>query len=251
VSGVTDDLGEAVSLPHPPRRIVSLVPSLTDAIASVDRTLLVAATQWCTHPADLSLPRIRGTKNPDLAAIAALSPDLVIANQEENRRLDVERLRRLGIPVWVTRIESIEDAFAALRRLFNEALGVAAPSWLDQAEDIWSQPPSLQLRAAILIWRDPWMAVGAPTFTDSLAARLGLTNIFRDRAGGRYPHITPDELGDAEVVLLPDEPYAFSTTNGPDALPGCATRLVSGRLLTWYGPSLLEARPELTAAIAD
>ena len=98
-----DDLGHAVVLPDTPVcRVVSLVPSLTEAVAATRRDALVGATDWCTHPADLDVARVRGTKNPDRAAIAALEPDLVIANKEENRELDVSRLRQSGVPVWVT-----------------------------------------------------------------------------------------------------------------------------------------------------
>src|SRR3954451_13929778 len=100
-----DDLGGPVRLERPPRRLVSLVPSLTEALAVTVPDRLVGATDWCTHPADLDVQRVRGTKNPDRAAIVALRPDLVVANREENRRLDVERLRAAGLPVWVTVIE--------------------------------------------------------------------------------------------------------------------------------------------------
>ena len=97
-----DDLGADVPLPAPATRVVSLVPSLTEALAVTAPDLLVGATDWCTHPADLDVTRVRGTKNPDLAAIRALSPDLVVANKEENRELDVRRLRDAGVAVWVT-----------------------------------------------------------------------------------------------------------------------------------------------------
>ena len=105
---VSDDLGADVPMPGPPARVVSLVPSLTEALAVSAPDRLVGATDWCTHPADLDVPRVRGTKNPDLAAIRALSPDLVVANMEENRELDVRRLRDSGVAVWVTRIETVE-----------------------------------------------------------------------------------------------------------------------------------------------
>ena len=93
---LADDLGHRMVLPRRPQRLVSLVPSLTEALAATVPERLVGATDWCTHPADLSVARVRGTKNPDRAAIAALAPDLVVANQEENRRTDVERLRAAG-----------------------------------------------------------------------------------------------------------------------------------------------------------
>ena len=244
-----DDLGEPVDLGRPIRRVVSLVPSLTESVASLDPALIVGATDWCTHPADLQTTRIRGTKNPDVAKIIALRPDLVLANKEENRRTDVERLRAAGVPVWVTVIETVADALDSLDRLFTEALGVPLPPWLVQARAAWSRPaPSVTEDVAIAIWRDPWMVVGPDTFTGDLAARLGWRNVFDDPdQTERYPHTSVEEIiaRDPSVVVLPDEPYVFSATDGPEAFPAIATRLVSGRLLTWYGPSLATARETL------
>jgi ABC-type Fe3+-hydroxamate transport system substrate-binding protein len=255
-----DDLGYPVGLARPARRVVSLVPSLTETVAATRREALVGATQWCTHPSDLEVQRVRGTKNPDLGAVTGLRPDLVLANKEENRRLDVERLRAAGVPVWVTDIRTLDGAIASLRRMFSAALGWPEPPWLAQAERAWREPvPGLPLRAAIAIWRDPWMVVGSRTFTGDLLARLGIENVFGEHAD-RYPTVTVSDIVQArpELVLLPDEPYPFSATDGPEAFAagpgntagGLPTVLVSGRLLTWYGPSLLTARAELTAALA-
>src|SRR5699024_2265180 len=91
----------------PALRVVSLVPSLTEAVAATRRRALVGATDWCTHPADLQVRRVRGTKNVDRQAVIDLRPDLVVANKEENREVDVLRLREAGVPVWVTVIEDV------------------------------------------------------------------------------------------------------------------------------------------------
>lgn len=248
---MVDDLGYPVPLTDPARRVVSLVPSLTESVALTRPGALAGATTWCTHPADLDVPRVRGTKNPDLTAIRALAPDLVLANQEENRRVDVERLRAAGIPVWVTVIRTLDEALASLRRMFRDALDWPEPPWLTQAEQVWAEPvPSPRVRAVVPIWRDPWMVVGSDTFTGDLAARLGLDNVYADHPG-RYPHV---ELSDLEarrpdLIVLPDEPYAFSATDGPEMFPGRRIALVAGRDLTWYGPSLVTARPALLAAL--
>src|ERR1700753_1723575 len=122
-----DDLGYPVPVAGPAARVVSLVPSLTESVAVTRPDALAGATIWCTHPRDLDVPRVRGPKNPDLKAVAALRPDLVLANQEETRRVDVERLRAAGIPVWVTVIRTLDEAFSSLRRLFTLALRVARP----------------------------------------------------------------------------------------------------------------------------
>jgi ABC-type Fe3+-hydroxamate transport system substrate-binding protein len=249
--GLRDDLGTAVPLPSPPRRVVSLVPSLTEALAVTVPDRLVGATDWCSHPAGLEVPRVRGTKNPDRSAVQALRPDLVVANREENRRLDVDRLRAAGVPVWVTVIESVDQALASMTRLFDEVLQVGTPEWLVTARAEWARPPELPgTRVAVPVWRDPWMVIGARTFTGDVLARLGLVNVFADSAE-RYPHVDLPQLraADAELVLLPDEPYLFTAQDGPEAFPGTTTVLVSGRHLTWYGPSLVTARADLLDAL--
>jgi ABC-type Fe3+-hydroxamate transport system substrate-binding protein len=253
VATVTDDLGFAMASAGPKRRVVSLVPSLTESIAATRRNALVGATDWCTHPVDLDVTRVRGTKNPDVAKIVALQPDLVLANKEENRRKDVDRLRAAGIPVWVTVIESVAQALDSLRRMFVDGLRWEVPSWLDDAAEQWRAPaPRRQLRVAVPVWRDPWMVIGTRTFGGDLLARLGLDNVFGDVAE-RYPRVTIEEI-DArrpDVILLPDEPYRFAAGDGPDAFPGTRCALVEGRALTWYGPSLVTARSVLEAAIEN
>jgi ABC-type Fe3+-hydroxamate transport system substrate-binding protein len=246
-----DDLGTLVDLPTVVHRVVSLVPSLTEAIALSEPDLLVGATDWCTHPADLAVERVRGTKNPDLRRIAALTPDLVVCNQEENRRLDVERLRAQGIAVWVTVTEDLDQALGALDRLFTVALDRPRPAWLDAADAVWAIPAAGPRRSvAVAIWRDPWMVVGEPTFTSSLLARLGFDNVFAGRAE-RYPSVALEDVqhAGADLIVLPDEPYAFHPGDGPEVFPGLRAVLLSGRHLTWYGPSLVEARRALESAL--
>ena len=247
-----DDLGQPVPAGRPVRRVVSLVPSLTESVAATRPEALAGATDWCTHPPGLPVRRVRGTKNPDLAAITRLRPDVVLANQEENRRLDVERLRAAGIPVWVTVIRTLEEAFISLRRLFTVALGWPEPDWLADAELAWHTPAAgSRLRVVIPVWRDPWMVVGSSTFTGDLAARLGLDNVYRDHPE-RYPHVTLEDMTarQPDVVVLPDEPYAFSAADGPEAFPQHRVALVEGRSLTWYGPSLLTARARLAGQLS-
>jgi len=242
-----DDLGHPFHAAGPARRVVCLVPSITEALAGTRPGAVVGATDWCTHPADLDVVRVRGTKNPDLRAIRDLSPDLVVANQEENRELDVRRLREAGVPVWVTVTETVPEAVESLGRLFDQALGWPPPDWLAEARRLWTGPlPPVTARVAIPIWRDPWMVVGRSTFTGDLVRRLGWDNVFADHEQ-RYPHVDSHDIdrAGADVVLLPDEPYRFTPGDGPESFVHTPTRLVSGRLLTWYGPSLVEARDAL------
>jgi ABC-type Fe3+-hydroxamate transport system substrate-binding protein len=251
--GLLDDLGHPLLLDEPPRRVVSLVPSLTEALAVTVPDRLVGATQWCTHPPDLDIIRVRGTKNPDRRVILDLAPDLVVANQEENRRLDVDRLRAAGVPVWVTVVESMDDALRSMYRLFADVLGVGTPQWLQTAAQEWNRPaPQPELRVVVPIWRDPWMVVGARTFSGDVLSRLGLVNLFGEDEQ-RYPQVDLERLQamDADAVLLPDEPYVFTADDGPEAFPGLRTVLVSGRELTWYGPSLATARTRLLQQIRN
>ena len=245
-----DDLGHAVDVPPSVRRVVSLVPSLTEAIAATVPGVLVGATDWCTYPSGLEVVRVRATKNPDRATIAALAPDLVVANMEENRELDVRRLREAGFAVWVTRIETVAEAVSSMSRLFTEALGVAEPAWLGAVRAAWEAPVvPLGVRVAVPVWRDPWFVVGSSTFAGDVLHRLGLVNVFGD-SDQRYPRIEVSRLAsdNVDLVLLPDEPYAFAAADGPEAV-AVRTALVDGRSLTWYGPSLLTAREDLLAAV--
>ncbi|WP_338748710.1 helical backbone metal receptor [Janibacter alittae] len=247
----TDDLGTALASGPPPQRVVSLVPSLTEAISATCPEALVGATDWCTHPEDLEVTRVRGTKNPNLKVIAGLEPDLVVVNKEENRELDVRRMRERGIAVWVTDIEDVPSALTSMRRLVVGALQQPVPGWLDRAEELWRTPPlAPRGRLVVPIWRDPWMVVGPRTYTTDLLSRLGWSNAFAGPDADpdkRYPHVDLADIDrdDVDLVLLPDEPYEFTADDGPEAFAQAPTQLVSGRLLTWYGPAMVEAHEVL------
>ncbi|ROQ62747.1 ABC-type Fe3+-hydroxamate transport system substrate-binding protein [Streptomyces sp. 840.1] len=233
-------------------RVVSLVPSLTEAVAGSGPGLLVGVTDWCTHPAGLRAARVGGTKNPDVPAILALRPDLVVANEEENREPDLAALRDAGTEVLLTTVRTLDDAFAELDRLLTAACGLPRPRWLDEAEAAWAAlpPPSAPRRAVVPVWRKPWMVLGRDTFAGDLLARLGVHNVYADHAE-RYPRIPLHELNavGADLVVLPDEPYRFTAADGPEAFPALPAALVDGRFLTWYGPSLVRAPEALRAAL--
>jgi ABC-type Fe3+-hydroxamate transport system substrate-binding protein len=234
----------------PVRRVVSLVPSLTEAVAVTAPGLLVGATDWCSHPAGLDVVRVRGTKNPDVSAIVALAPDLVIANEEENRAPDLAALRAAGLPVMVTEVRSLSQAFTELSRVLIEGCGLDRPRWLDEAEAAWRDvtPYRPRLRAVVPIWRRPWMALGRDTFAGDLLARLGVDHVHAGDAE-RYPRFDPAGLPAADLVVLPDEPYRFTAEDGPEAFPGLPAAFVDGRHLTWYGPSLAEAPAAIGRAL--
>ena len=243
-----DDEGRPVTVAPSVQRMVSIVPSLTEAVAATAPGLLVGATDWCTHPAELDVARVRGTKNPDVARIVELAPDLVLANHEENRRPDLDALRAAGLAVYVTDIRTLDGAFASLARMLA-ACRLDRPRWLDEAERPGPRCRSRcrRRRAVIPIWRRPWMAVGRDTFTGAVLARLGVDNVLAEDPE-RYPRIDPAALPAHDLVVLPDEPYEFTVDDGPEAFPDVPSVLVSGRLLTWYGPSLGSGRPRAAAA---
>ncbi|WP_240804049.1 helical backbone metal receptor [Streptomyces sp. A0592] len=234
------------------RRVVSLVPSLTEAVAVSAPGLLVGVTDWCTHPGDLgAAERIGGTKNPDVRRIAELRPDLVIANEEENRAPDLAALRAAGAEVLVTEVRDLPQALRELDRVLVGALGLTRPGWLADAEAAWARAePVGELTAFVPVWRRPWMVLGRDTFAGDLLARLGVRNVYAGHAE-RYPRIPAEELAAAgcDLVVLPDEPYRFTAGDGPEAFPGLPAALVSGRHLTWYGPSLADAPRVLAQAL--
>ncbi|MFD7500234.1 helical backbone metal receptor [Streptomyces sp. NPDC059850] len=235
------------------RSVVSLVPSLTESVAATAPGLLTGVTDWCSHPPGLRAERVGGTKNPNTARIAALAPDLVLANEEENRAPDLAALRAAGLKVMVTEVRTLEQAFAELDRVLVHGCGLPRPGWLDEAEAAWADVRTTGARrpAVVPVWRRPWMVLGRDTFAGDLLSRLGVRHLYADHPE-RYPRIPIDELTrrGAELVVLPDEPYRFTADDGPEAFPGLPAALVSGRHLTWYGPSLAEAPAVLGAALA-
>ncbi|WP_432191819.1 helical backbone metal receptor [Streptomyces sp. bgisy027] len=233
-------------------RVVSLVPSLTEAVAVSAPGALVGATDWCSHPAGLDVTRVGGTKNPKADRIVALAPDLVIANEEENRAPDLDALRAAGVEVLVTEVRDVPQAFRELARVLDACGVPARPRWLDEAERTWSSLPAPERRttAVVPIWRRPWMVLGRDTFAGDVLARLGVDHLHATHEDC-YPRIPPHDLlaSAPDVVVLPDEPYRFTADDGPEAFPGLPCALVSGRHLTWYGPSLAEAPRVLSEAL--
>lgn len=247
---VVDDLGVPLPVGLRPRRVVSLVPSLTEAVALTAPGLLVGATDYCTHPSSLDVSRVGGSKYPDIERVLALRPDLVLANAEENRPSDVTALRATGLAVWVTAPGTVHAAITSLGRMLTGALDLDEPGWLREAAEVWARPEPEWVTALAPVWRRPWVVIGRDTFAGDVLRHLGVRNVYADHPE-RYPRPALDELRccSADLVVLPDEPYMFTADDGPEAFPGTPYALVSGRHLTWYGPSLGAARALLTAQI--
>jgi ABC-type Fe3+-hydroxamate transport system substrate-binding protein len=246
-----DDLGESVPLAGSPTRVVSLVPSITEAVAVSAPGVLVGATDYCVHPVGLDVARVGGSKYPTLDAVRALRPDLVLANAEENRPQDVAALRGEGVAVWVTEAAAtVPLALDSIGRLLAEVFDLAGarePAWLSEALAHWSgPPPRVWATAVVPVWRRPWVVLGRDTFAGDVLRRLGVANALAGHAD-RYPRPPLAELtgllrdGTADLVVLPDEPYRFTPEDGPESFPGFRCAHLDGRLLTWCGPSLAEA----------
>lgn len=210
-------------------RVASLVPSVTETLAAWGRDP-VACTRFCERP---DLPHVGGTKDPDLEAVAASRPDLVVVDVEENRREDHDRLVELGLPVHVLHVRAVDDVGPALEGL-AVALGLDPAAVVPQASAV-EEPAPVRARAFVPIWRRPWMALGRPTYGASLLARLGIEVAFGER--GPYPGIDLAEVvaEAVDVVLAPSEPYPFTARQLPELEPLGPVVFVDGQDLFWWG----------------
>lgn len=245
-----------------PRRIVSLVPSLTEALFAFgvgDR--LVGRTRYCTQPPRSvgRIPKVGGTKKVDVARVLQLEPDLVVAVREENTRGDVEALMQADVPVFLGSPATIAEAVKMLRELAGRVEAPLAGEVLEPIERTLGRlrdSAKETRRVFVPIWKHPYMSVGRDTYVHDVLKTCGGENV----CGGsrRYPAVTLDEVEALrpEVVLLPDEPYPFSAEDLPEfyALDIPAARsddiyLVDGKLLTWYGPRMAGSLMQLSALL--
>ncbi|HEY6035959.1 MAG TPA: helical backbone metal receptor, partial [Kofleriaceae bacterium] len=250
-----------MTFPRPPTRIVSLVPSDTYSVVALgagDR--IVGRTTYCEHAT--AAPTVGGTKDFDVDAVAALEPDFVIANQEENARKPLEALAARGVRVLVSLPRTVEQGIAHLARLARILEpGEEGKALVRRGYALSAQPaPAAGARAFTPIWMDPLMTLNADTFGSDVLARAGIANAFGDRlrlyplaadlgkmpeveANGRdvrYPRLTLAELAarDPDLLVLPDEPHAFSAEDEATlhaAVPRARVIRVVGKDLFWYG----------------
>jgi ABC-type Fe3+-hydroxamate transport system substrate-binding protein len=252
-----------------PARIVSLIPSTTELLCDLGLAdALVGVTVYCHEPADVlrGKTRVGGEKDPDLAKIRALAPDLVIANVEENRREDVEALRGWGIAVHVTYPRTVEGAIAMIREL-GQVTGTR-PRATALADELRARlegtraatagrPP---VRVFYAIWRRPYMTIGADTYIHDVLAACGGANVFAD-AADRYPAVTLDEVAARrpDVILLPDEPFRFRPAHLADWAPYAEVpavrnhriHLVDGKPFSWHGRRLADALCTVPALLGE
>lgn len=233
-------------------RVVSLVPSVTETLLAWGITP-IGVTRFCEQP---HLRAVGGTKDPDLAAIGALAPDLVVVCEEENRREDAEALVAAGCPLEVLRIDAVADVPRELARL-AERIGLdpatvptgALPS--EQIEAGANVPAPKRRRAFVPIWRNPWMTIGACYGTDVLA-RSGIDNPWVD-AVERYPVTSLEEAStrEVELVIAPSEPYRFGTRHIPELAEVAPVVLVDGQDLFWWGVRTPAALGRLRAELLE
>ena len=238
----------------PPARVVSLCPSITETLVAIGGlSRLVAATRYCVRPQGLlwGLPRIGGTKNPDLPRILDLRPDLVFANEEENRLEDVRALRAEGIEVDVSFPRRIADVPGAIRQ-WGKSLGAEreagdlAARIEEELTALEADPPPGTFRYAYWIWRSPWMTVSDDTYVADLLRLAGGVNVFGD-ATERYPAATPEDAlaRGASVHFFPSEPYPFrEEKHGAEVAAVFGERarrlFVPGDDLCWHGVRTLD-----------
>jgi ABC-type Fe3+-hydroxamate transport system substrate-binding protein len=236
-------------------RVVSLVPSATETLLALGITP-IACTRFCEQP---GIETVGGTKDPDVAKVALLEPDLVVVNDEENRLEDVERLAELGLTMHEMSPRSVTDVGPAVVAL-AAAVGAEVPepftplAWSRWLEERRPEPNGGPRRTFVVVWRRPWMTLAGDTYGSSVLELIGCVNVFTGR-GVRYPTV---ELADAaarqpELVLLPTEPYPFKERHVAEvaaAIPGTEVRIVDGQDLFWWGIRTPGAVDRLTGSLS-
>ncbi|WP_226163463.1 helical backbone metal receptor [Hymenobacter terricola] len=243
---VTDQMGRRVAVPFPPRRIVSLVPSQTELLFELGLgERVVGITKFCIHPAEAREKSavIGGTKNFDFGKIAALKPDLIIGNKEENYQSGIEELAA-DYPVWLSDISNLPEAVDMIRRVgFIAGAKDKAEALAAEIGASFAGLPTRQevVSAAYFIWRKPYMVAATGTFIDDMLLRAGFANVFANHA--RYPEITAAQLAEAapQRILLSSEPYPFGEKHiaeFQEICPDAKIEIVDGELFSWYGSRL-------------
>ena len=239
-----------VLLPVFPLRIVSLVPSQTELLFELGLgERVVGITKFCIHPKTWfeSKSRVGGTKHVDFEKIAALKPDLIIGNKEENSKEDIEALEK-EYSVWMSDIYTFEDALEMIFEVSgftnSEEKGIEILRAISKAKDAFNEPIDLK-KSVYFIWNDPYMVVGKNTFIDDMLYHAGYVNVVMEN---RYLELSIENLKalDPEVVLLSSEPFPFKKKH-VDALkkhlPEAEIKIVDGEMFSWYGSKLTKAFP--------
>ncbi len=219
-------------------RVVSLVPSVTETLLAWG-VEPVACTRFCEQP---GLPHVGGTKDPDVAAIADLAPDLVVVDEEENRREDHDALVDAGIRVHVLAVRDL----AHLDEQMSSLASAVGATWTPVG--VIAEPTATR-RAYVPIWRRPWMALGEPTYGSAVLRALGIANVAA--ADGAYPELdlTSAAARGVEIVIAPSEPYPFAERHRSELETVAPVVFVDGRDLLWWGTRTRDALARLAAVL--
>jgi ABC-type Fe3+-hydroxamate transport system substrate-binding protein len=241
---LTDQMGQAVTLNFPPRRIVSLVPSQTELLHSLGLEKEVCGiTKFCIHPHSWYRLKkhIGGTKQFDFQAIEQLNPDLIIGNKEENYQEGIIALKK-KYPVWMSDVNNLDDALAMIRSIGEM---VDRPNEADDLSNVIeigfsTLAKRTNTRVLYLIWKKPWMAAGRNTFIDDMLRRNGFVNVVTDN---RYPELSEKAIYDLkpDYIFLSSEPYPFNNSHAKAIAginPFAKILLVDGEMFSWYGSRL-------------
>ena len=224
-------------------RVVSLVPSVTETLLCWGITP-VGVTRFCEQP---NLFAVGGTKDPNLEAILALAPDVVVLCDQENRREDATNLEAAGVPIHVIHLLHIDHNDAEMSRL-AVALGVIGSirSAAEPQQPRFAPPGERLIRAFVPIWKKPWMSINADTYASSLLARVGVQNIAA-HLPDRYPTLTVEQVNELrpDLVLAPSEPYPFKERHRTQLEQFAPTEFVDGRDLFWWGARANDAQRRL------
>lgn len=243
-----DHLGRSVTVSYPPKRIISLVPAITETMYHLGlEKEIVGRTRFCIHPKSKvkRVKNVGGTKDIKLERILERKPDLIIAEKEENTKEIVETLEQY-VPVFVFEIQSVSDAYRMITdvgKLTNRQ--IEASNLTDQIEKQFQKlPHSLQKRVAYVIWKKPYMVVGKDTYIQSMLEKMGFLNPFTSFKG-RYPSVTEDDLREANLdyIFLATEPYPFRQNHIKEfqqMLPGTIPFVIDGEMF-WYGAKMVKA----------
>jgi len=229
---IRDALGRTFDFDVPPKRVVSLVPSVTETLFDIGAgPSVVGITDFCIFPPDLQLPRVGGTKNPRIETIRELRPDLVHMNLEENLERHARAIEEFA-QVFVTEPKTVGDVRTLITTLgeMHETRDRAA-GFVRQLDEELALMPRRAFTFAVAIWKKPWMWCGGDTYVSNLIECAGGRNVLANEK--RYPVRDPRDI-EADVVFLPDEPYRFTEADGKEI----SSRVVGpfpGHLFTWHG----------------
>lgn len=238
-------------------KVVSLVPSITEALFDLGLTEneVIGRTKFCIHPSEKvkNVSVIGGTKNINIDKIKSLQPDLILANKEENVKEQVEALMD-DFKVIVTNVENIEDNYYLLKtlgKLFHKEEKAQCFN-LKIYEILNETKIQSSVKAAYLIWKNPYMTIGSDTFIHKIMDEIGFENIFKDRK--RYPEITVEDLSDAEVIMLSSEPFPFKEKHIEELkafYPDKKIMIVDGEAFSWYGTHMAKCGSYFKELIAE